>query len=236
MIKLLVLLSTLAANLPISVFPVINIEQEANAQSEQQLEIQKLSESAPTLNKEVIGLGLRAYTKAYGEGEVKRPVLTIIDYSVPSNQPRMWIFDMDKESLVFETYVAHGRNSGEGKVPDSFSNDMSSKKSSLGTYITENTYMGRKGLSLNLEGLEKGLNSNAYSRRVVVHGAWYVEPTFIKKEGRAGCSWGCPAIAESLAKPVINAIKNGSVVFAYYPDSYFLRHSNYISTQEIAMN
>lgn len=236
MIKLLVLLSTLTAIFPISGFPVTNMEQGTNTLPVQQLEIQKLSESAPTLNKEVIELALRAYTKAYEQGDVKRPILTIIDYSVPSDQPRMWIFDMNAESLVFETYVAHGRNSGSGKVPDSFSNDISSKKSSLGTYITEDAYIGRKGLSLNLEGLEKGLNSNAYNRRVVVHGAWYVEPSFIKKEGRAGCSWGCPAIAESLAKPVINTIKNGSVVFAYYPDSYFLSHSNYISTQEIAMN
>lgn len=236
MIKLLVLLSTIAATFPTAASPITNIEQETITQPVQQLEIQKLSASAPTLNKGVIELALRAYTKAYEEGDVKRRGLTIIDYSVPSDEPRMWIFDMNTESLVFETYVAHGRNSGSGKVPDTFSNDMSSKKSSLGTYITEDTYIGRKGLSLNLEGLEKGLNSNAYNRRVVVHGAWYVEPDFIKKEGRAGCSWGCPAIAESLAKPVINAIKNGSVVFAYYPDSYFLSHSNYISTQDIAMN
>lgn len=236
MIKLFVLLSVLAAIFPTSAFSSTNIEQEINAPSEQQLELQKLSQSAPTLNQEVIELALRAYTKAYEQGDVKRPILTIIDYSVPSDQPRMWIFDMDSESLVFETYVAHGRNSGDGKVPDSFSNDMSSKESSLGTYITENTYIGHKGLSLNLEGLEKGLNSNAYNRRVVIHGAWYVEPSFIKKEGRAGCSWGCPAIAESVAEPVINAIKGGSVVFAYYPDSYFLSHSDYISGQEIAMH
>ncbi|WP_238584444.1 murein L,D-transpeptidase catalytic domain family protein [Legionella gratiana] len=210
------------------------MEQALNVPSEQQLEIEKLSQSAPQLNKEVILLALSAYTKVSEQGDVKNPVLTIIDYSVPSDQPRMWIFNMNTESLVFKTYVAHGRNSGDGKVPVSFSNDMSSKKSSLGTYITENTYVGHKGLSLNLEGLEKGLNSNAYDRRVVIHGAWYVEPSFIKREGRAGCSWGCPAIAESIAKPVINTIKNGSVVFAYYPDSYFLSHSNYISGQTVA--
>jgi hypothetical protein len=207
-----------------------SIEQEANISSFEQVELIELSQLAPKLNKGVIELALRAYTKAYEQGEVKRPILTVIDYSVPSDQPRMWIFDMATDSLVIKTYVAHGLNSGKGKVPDSFSNDMESKKTSLGTYITEDTYMGQHGLSLKLEGLEIGLNSNAYIRRVVIHGAWYVEPGYIKKKGRPGCSWGCPAIAESLAKPVIDTIKNGTVIFAYYPDSYFLSHSNYITS------
>jgi hypothetical protein len=89
--------------------------------------------------------------------------------------------------------------------------------------------MGHKGYSLNLQGLEHGFNDNAYNRRVVMHGAWYVEPNFIKRSGRAGLSWGCPAIAATLAKPVINTIKNGSVIFAYFPDKYFLSHSGYVT-------
>lgn len=206
--------------------PYVNLEQKINAPSEQ-VTLQRLSHSAPKLNKEVLKLALRAYEKAFAQGKVKNQMLTVIDFSVPSNQRRMWIFDMKKDALVIKTYVAHGRNSGTGAIPHKFSNDMSSKESSLGTYITEDTYIGHKGYSLNLKGLEKDLNSNAYDRRVVVHGAWYVEPSFIKEAGRAGCSWGCPAIAASLAKLIINIIKNGSVVFAYYPDSYFLSHSKY---------
>jgi hypothetical protein len=205
-------------------YPTSNVDVDA---PNQQVELQKLSQSAPKLNKGVIKVALRVYNKAFAQGKVKNPRLTIIDFSVPSNQRRMWIFDMQNDSLVLKTYVAHGRNSGTGTVPNKFSNSMLSKESSLGTYITEGTYMGHKGYSLNLQGLEKEFNSNAHDRRVVVHGAWYVEPSFIKETGRAGCSWGCPAIAASLAKSIINTIKNGSVVFAYYPDSYFLSHSKY---------
>jgi hypothetical protein len=191
-------------------------------------ELQHLSQTAPQLNKDVLKLALTAYKKATDNGEVKKPVLTVIDYSLPSNKQRMWIFDIYNERLLYNTYVAHGRNSG-GDVPNHFSNKLSSKETSLGTYITRNTYIGSKGYSLNLQGLEQGFNDNAYNRRVVIHGAWYVEPDFIRKAGRAGRSWGCPSIAKTLAKPVINTIKEGSVVFAYYPDSYYLSHSDYVT-------
>ena len=140
----------------------------------------------------------------------------------------MWIFDVQKETLLYNTYVAHGKNSGS-VVPNHFSNKSDSKQTSLGTYITRDTYYGSKGLSLNLQGLERGFNDNAYNRRVVVHGAWYVEPQFIKASGQAGRSWGCPAIAPTIAKPVINTIKGGSVLFAYYPDQYYLSHSGYVA-------
>jgi len=185
-----------------------------------------LSQKAPQLDKKVLMLALHAYNKASEKGAVHKQLLTVIDYSLPSSKQRMWIFDIKKERLLYNTYVAHGMNSGMS-VPHHFSNKNSSKESSLGTYVTRDTYMGSKGLSLNLQGLEHGFNDNAYSRRVVIHGAWYVEPDFIKKTGRAGRSWGCPSIAKTLAKPVINTIKGGSVVFAYYPDSYYLSHSGY---------
>jgi hypothetical protein len=190
-------------------------------------QLQHLSHKAPQLNKKVLKLALTAYTNASKRGAVKKPVLTVIDYSLPSNKQRMWVFDVRNERLLYNTYVAHGKNSGMNSAHH-FSNRESSKESSLGTYITKDTYMGHKGYSLNLQGLDRGFNDNAYNRRVVVHGAWYVEPDFIKKAGRAGLSWGCPAIARTLAKPVINTIKNGSVIFAYFPDKYFLSHSGYL--------
>lgn len=191
-------------------------------------ETQHLGQKAPQLNRHVLQLALSAYKKASIRGSVKKQVLTVIDYSLPSSKQRMWIFDVNHDKLLYNTYVAHGQNSGMN-TPSHFSNKVSSKQTSLGTYVTRDTYMGSKGYSLNLQGLEKGFNDNAYNRRVVIHGAWYVEPTFIKQTGRAGRSWGCPSIAQTLAKPVINTIKGGSVVFAYYPDRDYLRHSNYIA-------
>lgn len=190
--------------------------------------INHLSQKAPQLKKKVLKLALTAYQKARQRGAVKKPVLTVIDYSLPSWKQRMWVFDLKRERLLYNTYVAHGRNSG-ADVPHHFSNQVSSKQTSLGTYVTKGTYIGSKGYSLNLQGLEKGFNDNAYNRRVVIHGAWYVEPDFIKRSGRAGRSWGCPSIAQTLAKPVINTIKDGSVVFAYYPDKNYLSRSGYIA-------
>lgn len=188
--------------------------------------VKHLSQKAPQLNKKVLMLAVNAYKKASDKGAVKKPVLTVIDYSLPSSKQRMWVFDMKKERLLYNTYVAHGQNSGMN-TPHHFSNKLSSKETSLGTYVTRNTYIGSKGYSLNLQGLERGFNDNAFNRRVVIHGAWYVEPEFIKKAGRAGRSWGCPSIAKTLAKPVINTLKGGSVVFAYYPDRNYLAHSGY---------
>lgn len=191
-------------------------------------EVRHLSVKAPQLNQNVLKLALTAYETAKTHGQVKKPLLTVIDYSLPSSKQRMWIFDVKQEKLLYNTYVAHGKNSGLD-VPRHFSNQNSSKETSLGTYVTKDTYMGSKGLSLNLQGLEKGFNDNAYHRRVVIHGAWYVEPDFIHKSGRAGRSWGCPSIAKTLARPVINTIKGGSVVFAYYPDRNYLSHSNFVA-------
>lgn len=195
----------------------------AKAPADMNTKVQHLSAKAPNLNKNVLKLALAAYQKADSKGAVKKPLLTVIDYSLPSSKQRMWVFDLSKERLLFNTHVAHGKNSGMD-IPHQFSNQLSSKQTSLGTFVTRDTYMGSKGYSLNLQGLEKGINDNAYTRRVVMHGAWYVEPSFIKQAGRAGRSWGCPSIAHTLAKPVINAIKGGSVLYAYYPDrSYFAR-------------
>ncbi len=189
-------------------------------------QLQHLSQKAPQLNRKVLKLALAAYKKAAAKGAVKKQVLTVIDYSLPSNKQRMWVFDLSKERLLYNTHVAHGKNSG-GETPNHFSNAVSSKATSLGTFVTRDTYIGSKGYSLNLQGLERGINDNAYDRRVVMHGAWYMEPSFIKKAGRAGRSWGCPSIAHTLAKPVINTIKGGSVIFAYYPDRYYLSHSGF---------
>ncbi len=215
-ISILLFTSHMTSSAPIFAKTNFDVEQATN----------HLSKIAPNLNRNVLKTALTAYSKAHDKGSVKKEVLTVIDYSLPSSKQRMWVFDIAHEKLLYNTHVAHGKNSGN-KTPNHFSNKHSSKESSLGTYVTRDTYFGSKGYSLNLQGLEKGFNDNAYNRRVVIHGAWYVEPSFIKKAGRAGRSWGCPSVAKTLAKPIINTLKGGSVVFAYYPDTNYLSKSKY---------
>jgi hypothetical protein len=190
-------------------------------------ETQHLSQTAPELNTKVLKLALTAYEKAQHNGMAKKQILTVIDYSLPSSKQRLWVFDVRKEKLLYHMHVAHGKNSGQ-TIPTHFSNKAESKETSLGAYVTKNTYIGSHGYSLNIQGLEKGFNDNAYERRVVVHGARYVEPGYIKSTGHAGRSWGCLAIAASRSKPLINTIKDGSVVFAYYPDQQYLAKSHYL--------
>lgn len=189
-------------------------------------ELQILKQTAPKLKAEILRLALAAFNKADHLGLVHKPILTVIDYSKASSQERLWVFDLEKEKLLYQTYVAHGRNSGD-LYSTRFSNQNRSLESSLGTYVTADTYMGSNGYSLNLKGLESGYNDNALSRRVVMHGAWYVSEDFIKAHGQVGRSWGCPAVNPTVAKPIINTIKDGSVVFAYYPDKTWLSHSQY---------
>lgn len=187
---------------------------------------ERLHRVAPGLQQNALKSAIHAYQTASAKNLVRKPILTVIDYSLPSSKQRMWVFDVSQQKLLLNTYVAHGQNSGMN-VANHFSNQPSSKSSSLGTFITRDVYSGHNGVSLNLQGLERGFNDNALSRRVVIHGAWYMEPSFIRSVGRAGRSWGCPAVAKSIAGNLINRIKGGSVVFAYYPDFRYLHSSNY---------
>lgn len=189
-------------------------------------ELQALKRAAPKLKTDILRLALAAFNRANRLGLVHKPILTVIDYSKASSEERLWVFDLSNEKLLYETYVAHGRNSGD-LYSTHFSNRGQSLASSLGTYVTSNTYFGSNGYSLNLKGLEAGYNDNALSRRVVMHGAWYVSEDFIKHYGQLGRSWGCPSVNPALAKPIINTIKDGSVLFAYYPDKNWLSHSQY---------
>ena len=198
------------------------------------LQAQAATTSAKTLNlniknldKKIVKMAMTAYNKAAAKGKIKQNVITIIDYSKPSTEKRMWVIDLTKQKVLYNLHVAHGKNSGANKSTK-FSNASGSKASSLGVFITAETYQGKNGYSLRLDGLEKGVNDKARQRAVVIHGANYANASFIKRAGRLGRSWGCPAIAKKISKPVINTIKNGSLVFAYYPDSKWLRSSQYI--------
>lgn len=179
------------------------------------------------LNAHVADVALKAYQKAESEGKSHSKIFTIIDYSLPSDQKRMWVFDLSAQKLLFHNVVAHGKNSGS-KMARSFSNANGSHKTSLGLYVTEGTYNGHKGLSLRLAGLEKGINDNAEQRAIVVHGANYANPGFVSKMGRLGRSWGCPAVPVSLVKPIIQTIKGGSLMFMYANDASYLHQSDYI--------
>ncbi len=187
-----------------------------------------LQNEAPEMNPEVINKVLQTLTCATQYNIDNNNILTVIDYSLPSNQKRLWIFDLKEKKLLFHTYVSHGIKSG-ALLTTNFSNKYNSKCSSIGVYRTEKPYYGRDGISLKLDGLDRGFNDNASNRSVVMHGGWYVEEDFIKKYGRAGRSWGCPAIPLDLAKPIINTIKDKSLFVVYYPsDSWFFK-SRYLN-------
>lgn len=186
-----------------------------------------LQQKARDINPKVLTLALKAYHCATMKGYAKKPILTVVDYSKPSTEKRMWIFDLQHNKLAMEEDVTHGQGSG-GNMATHFSNNAGTHASSIGLYQTANVYQGEHGLSLRLMGLEPGYNDHAYSRSIVVHGADYVNPAITKTLGRLGRSWGCFAVSRHDIKPTINTIKNGSLLFAYYPDKNWLSHSRFL--------
>jgi hypothetical protein len=171
---------------------------------------------APDLRTEALRPAIAAWERLRGEGIATRPLLTVLDYGLPSTQPRLWVFDLDARRLLYHELVAHGKNSG-GDVPDAFSDDEGSLKSSLGSFVTGGTYTGKNGYSMRLRGLDPGRNDHAEARAIVVHGAPYVDPDVARKLGRLGRSWGCPAVRPAIAHELIDRIKDGSVLFAWHP-------------------
>ncbi len=158
----------------------------------------------------------------------KEDIITIIDFTLPSTAKRMVVLDLAKKEVLYHTIVSHGKNSGENYAT-SFSNIHSSYQSSLGFYTTENTYIGRNGYSLVLNGLEKGTNDQAKARAVVIHGADYCSEDFIKATGRNGRSYGCPALPRALNQEIIDTIKEGSLLYIYANDKNYLANSKFIS-------
>ncbi len=182
----------------------------------------------PDMNPEVLRLALKSYACARLSGHSDQKTLTIFDFSKPSSQRRFYVIDLANQELLYDTYAAHGKGSGAGDKTEKFSNVPDSKKSSIGLYLTAGTYYGHNGISLRLYGLDKGFNDNAYKRYIVIHGAPYVSKKFMKSYGRIGHSWGCPAISQTLIKPIIERIKDGTYLFAYYPDEKWLLESDYL--------
>lgn len=188
---------------------------------------EKLNLGALGLSKQTLQYAYKGYAQLAARGAVSNNTLTVVDFSQSSRKKRMYIIDMDREEVLVNTYVAHGRNSGLDYATR-FSNTPSSLQSSLGFYITRNTYFGKHGLSLRLDGMERGYNDNALERAIVVHGAAYVNPGRVNS-GYMGRSFGCPAVPQELSGKVINTIKNGSVLFIYHPSNGYLHGSKLLN-------
>ncbi len=177
------------------------------------------------LSKSAYEYAIQGYVTLLSNGKLNNSnVLSIVDFSHPSSKKRLYVIDLKNGKLLFNTYVAHGRGSGREMASD-FSNAPESNKSSLGFFVTGDTYFGKHGLSLRLFGEEKGINDNANSRAIVMHSASYVTEDIIKTQGFIGRSQGCPALPEALSKPIIDKVKNGSCLFLYSPDKFYLTNS-----------
>ena len=189
-------------------------------------------EQTEGLRPEIAQMAVVAYHDAADEGHVDRPILTIIDYELPSYEIRLWVIDMESTEVLFEEWVAHGMGLPRGSGGDmerafSFSNDHNTRKSSLGLFRTAETYHGKHGYSLKLDGLEPGVNDRARERAIVMHAAHYV--TADRAEDHLiGRSWGCPAVRPEISKELIDTIKGGSLVWVYYPDEQWIEKSPFL--------
>lgn len=185
--------------------------------------LERIHRLAPGLDPGVLALALEARACALRNGEVDGDAnLAVIDYSRPSTEKRLWVFDIAQEDLLFNEHVAHGSGTGEN-IAKRFSNEDGSHATSLGLFRTGETYQGGNGYSLRLDGLDAGFNDHARSRAIVMHGAWYADPGLIRSQGRLGRSQGCPAVREQVAKVVIDALKQRQLLFAYADDAAFLQ-------------
>lgn len=181
------------------------------------------------LQKNVLELALKGFSRLADNGKLSRDsILTIVDFSQSSREKRMYIIDLKNMVLLYNTHVAHGRNSGM-EYANSFSNIVASHKSSLGFYVTQNTYRGENGYSLRLLGMEKNINDKALRRAIVIHGASYANDGFIQAKGMLGRSYGCPAIPTAHHRAMIDAMKGGSCLFIYSPSKKYLHSSTVLN-------
>jgi len=190
------------------------ITRKISATKDESSAMKSILASTTGLQPNVLKLGLKAYHWASKHADVKKPYLTIVDFTTPSKNKRLWVINLNTDKVVMKELVANGKNSGLYNGTR-FSNAHGTLESSLGVYLTGVTYYGTDGLSLHVHGLQAGINTNAYSRTLEFHGAWYVTPQFAKKYGRVGRSYGCFAMDKAILPQLVNTIRNGSVVFAY---------------------
>jgi hypothetical protein len=193
-----------------------------------------LARSAPDLDRKVLALALQARACALAEGGRGASTrLAVIDYTRPSTQKRLWVFDLARGRLLYAEHVAHGRGSGED-LATAFSNVEGSYQSSLGLFEAAETYIGENGYSLRLDGLEPGINDRARERLLVIHGADYVDPAQAVRQGRLGRSFGCPAVRRAVARGVIDSLSQGQLLFAYARDAAWLNGSRLLHCERSA--
>ena len=186
--------------------------------------------SLGAIDRHVFDMALGAANCAVQSGAVPNPsTLTVIDYSKPSAEKRLWVFDLRSHALLYEELVAHGKGSGDS-IAKAFSNNPESHQSSLGLFETQDTYSGKNGYSLRLKGLDAGFNDKALARAIVMHGAPYVSEEFAKSRGHLGRSWGCPALRQAVAPEIIDRIRGNGLLFAYYPDQKWLKSSRFLGS------
>jgi hypothetical protein len=191
--------------------------------------IDLISAKADGVSNDALSLALGAVRCAVSSGDIDLPkTLTLIDYSKPSVEPRLFVYDLATGKLLFKELVAHGKNTGDN-FATRFSDEMNSRQSSIGLFVAADTYIGNNGYSLRLDGLEPGFNKHARERAIVMHGAPYVSTQFASAQGRIGRSWGCPALREAIAHQVIDTVKGGGVIFSYYPDQAWLKSSRFLN-------
>jgi len=182
------------------------------------------------LEEKVLEYALKGQEKLEAAGKIRNAgILSICDFSQSSRKKRLYVIDLESRKVVMNTYVAHGRNSGS-EYATSFSNTPESHKSSLGFYVTENTYYGEHGLALKIRGLDKGFNDRAWDRAIVIHGAKYADDRFLRANPFLGRSFGCPAIPYKDSEELINTIKGGTCLFIYHPTQKYLKQSKIINT------
>jgi hypothetical protein len=192
-------------------------------------ELSTLEGQVPAASRPAVAAGFEAWRKAVSSGAVTRSdVFTVIDYSRPSTEPRLFVVDVPARRVAFVERVAHGRGSGENTT-ERFSNESGSRMTSLGAFRAADVYLGQHGISLHLDGLEPGFNDRARERTIVLHGAAYVNDEIVAAQGRLGRSWGCPAVRPAIVKSLIETIKEGSLVLAYYPDASWLARSRFLN-------
>lgn len=190
---------------------------------------EKISQTGAGLSEEVFTLALHGFSKLQSQNKLsKDSILAIVDFSKSSKEKRLYVVDLKTQTLLFNSLVSHGRNSGE-EFATFFSNMPNSHKSSLGFYITKSTYNGNNGYSLRLEGIEKGFNDLAEKRAIVVHGAPYAEDPNACRNTYLGRSFGCPAVPMSTHKKIIESIRGGNCLFIYYPDQEYLNKSEILN-------
>lgn len=191
-------------------------------------QLASLLKLAPRLAPQALEAALTALQRLQATGaKVRSDVVTVIDYTKPSTERRLWVFDLAHTRVLFQELAAHGKNSGDNQAVR-FSNARNSLMTSIGAFLTGETYIGQHGLSLRLQGLEKGVNDNSMDRALVIHAAAYVSDALAKARGRIGRSWGCPAVRPEISRSLIQTVQGGSLVLAYYPDKTWLQTSKLV--------